>query len=220
MKRLMKKLLVGDLHGNFSLIPHVRKVHADYDEIIIVGDFGLGFHRDDEARVLARENVKPLIRFIRGNHDNLEVCKEFTSGSIQWIPDGTLEGNTLYVGGAWSIDHQMRTPGLNWWYNEELNEQEWEDIFRSLEGKFEQVETVISHDAPARVSHLVLAAHKPIIRTRTSLYLDLLMNRLPNVRTWVFGHYHVYHNFEYNGVNFICLPDKVGRTHTLYEKVS
>jgi predicted phosphodiesterase len=213
----MKKVIVGDLHGNFSIIPYLKKRYADCDEIIVAGDFGLGFHRDDEARKLAEDETGPLVRFIRGNHDNVEVCRTFTDGGIRWIPDGTLENGILYVGGAWSIDYQMRTPGLNWWYNEELNEVEWEEIFKSLEGRFEEVHTVISHDLPQRVSHMVLPAHKPVLPTRTAAYLDMLWNRLPNVRLWIFGHYHTYHNFEYNGVNMMCLPDRIGRVHIIQE---
>lgn len=212
---MKKSVIVGDLHGNFSIIPYLKKRYADHDEIIVAGDFGLGFNRDEEARGYAKDDTKPIIRFIRGNHDNVEVCKTFTEGGVRWIPDGTLEGNVLFIGGAWSIDHGIRTPGLNWWYNEELSEEEWDGIFSSLEGSFDKVETVISHDLPSRISHLILGAHKPVIITRTTSYLDMLMNRLPNVRTWIFGHYHTYHNFEHNGVNFICLPDRVGRTYTL-----
>lgn len=211
----MKRVVLGDLHGNFSLIPYLKKRYADHDEVIIAGDFGLGFHRDEEARGYAEDETKPLIRFIRGNHDNVEVCKTFTEGGVRWIPDGTLEDGILYVGGAWSIDYGVRTPGLNWWHNEELSEQEWEGIFQNLEDRFHEVHTVISHDLPQRISSKVLPAHKPVIQTRTTTYLDMLWNRLPNVRLWLFGHYHTYHDIEHNGVRLICLPDRVGRTFTL-----
>ena len=211
----MKRLLVGDLHGVFGNIPHLRKLHPDVDEIIVVGDMGVGFPGPQDA--ILREmskgiTEKPLVRFIRGNHDSPEVCKTFNEGGITWIPDGHIEDGILFIGGAWSIDQSYRTPGLNWWYNEELSELEWEFIFLKLVGHHDQIHTVISHDAPHRVIHHVLGALRYVHKTRTSLYLDMLWNRLPNVKLWVFGHYHEYKEFRKGNTRFVCLPDRIART--------
>lgn len=214
----MKRVLVGDLHGVFGNIPYLRKLHADADEIIIVGDMGVGFPgpQDDMLRKMAAEiTEKPFVRFIRGNHDNPETCRTFTEGGITWIPDGHVEDGILFIGGAWSIDYGFRTPGVNWWFDEELNEEEWDTIFRDLEDKFDGIHTVITHDAPARVVHMVLGAGKTIFKTRTSMNLDMLLNRLPRVKLWVFGHYHEYTDFRKGNTRFVCLPDKLGRTLTI-----
>lgn len=209
----MKRILVGDIHGIVGNIAHIRKLHPDADEIIVVGDMGVGFPGPEDAlfRRLSEEiTTKPFVRFIRGNHDNPEVCRTFTDGGIQWIPDGHIEDGILFVGGAWSIDFQFRTPGFDWWHNEELNEEDWEEIFRKVEGQ--AIHTVISHDAPQRVIHLILGADKTIAKSRTSMYLDMLWNRLPNVKLWVFGHYHEYKEFRKGNTRFVCLPDRLGKT--------
>lgn len=212
----MKRILVGDLHGVVGNIPYLRQRYPNADEIIIVGDMGVGFPGPQDAmfRLLATHiKDKPLVRFIRGNHDNPEVCRTFTEGGIQWIPDGHIEDGILFVGGAWSIDQKFRTPGFDWWYNEELNEGEWEEIFKKVEGQ--EIHTVISHDAPERVIHLILGAGKSVIKTRTSMYLDMLWNRLPGVRLWVFGHYHEYKEFRKGDTKFVCLPDGLGKVMEL-----
>lgn len=211
-------VVYGDLHGKFNLLPHLRKLNKDADEIIIAGDMGVGFPGPDTSNLLKYGNqitAQPRIRFIRGNHDSPEACRQFTEGGVTWIPDGHVEDGILFIGGAWSIDYGFRTPGINWWFDEELNEEEWAKIFRNLEGKWDDIHTVITHDAPTRVVHMVLGADKTIFKTRTSMNLDMLLNRLTNVRLWVFGHYHEYRDFRKGNTRFVCLPDRIARTLTI-----
>jgi hypothetical protein len=58
-----------------------------------------------------------------GNHDNPYMCKQDMVG---YISDGTVEGDVMYIGGAWSIDNPVappgwyrRTAGFDWWFDEE-----------------------------------------------------------------------------------------------------
>ena len=44
-------------------------------------------------------------RFIRGNHDNPDACRR----EGQWIKDGTVEDDVMFVGGALSVDRRWRT---------------------------------------------------------------------------------------------------------------
>ena len=39
----------------------------------------------------------------------------------------------MYIGGAWSIDHAMRTEGLDWWRDEELAVMEFDRIAKIYE---------------------------------------------------------------------------------------
>lgn len=215
----MKKLVIyGDLHGKFNLLPHLRRKHSEADEIIIAGDMGVGFPGPSTDHLLKYGNqitATPKVRFIRGNHDSPEACTKFVEGGVTWIPDGTLEEGILFLGGGWSIDgptglpefRNYRTPGVNWWEDEELTEAQWERIFNSLEGRYEEVHTVVSHDGPSGVIHRILGAHKPIFNTTTSNTLELLRGRLPSVKMWVFGHYHLNRTFEIGDTMFRCLAD-------------
>jgi Icc-related predicted phosphoesterase len=117
-------LFVGDVHAQFHHLSKLAKV-ANADEIIVVGDFGYGFH------TTPKEPFKPKkpISFIRGNHDNPSVRNKFNWKGFRYIPDGHIDKGRLYVGGAFSIDWQDRTPGRDWWHDEELNDEEWDAVF-------------------------------------------------------------------------------------------
>jgi hypothetical protein len=48
--------------------------------------------------------------------------------------------------------------------------------------------------------------------TRTGLFMDELLNiHRPSI--WVFAHYHVRKDFNYNGTNFVCLD--INQTKTI-----
>ena len=102
--------LVGDVHGKFH---RYEKLIKDCDASIQVGDFGVGFfyifgdHRVPMANPPYDSIKKGNHRFIRGNHDNPDVCRR----QSYWIPDGTIEDHVLFVGGAHSIDRHIRTEG-------------------------------------------------------------------------------------------------------------
>ena len=216
---MRKKVVYGDIHANFGILKHLKRKHSDLDEIIIAGDFGVGFTgvQNQTLKYLESHESDPKIRFIRGNHDSPEACTKLTGSNVQWIPDGTLENGILYVGGAYSIDFDVRTPGFNWWPNEELYDHEWDDIFESIDGKLNDIHTVISHDGPQSIVRNILPPHKEVVLSRTTLNLEKLRLRLPNVKLWVFGHYHVSYSTYVSGTQFVCLPDN-GRTHIILEE--
>jgi predicted phosphodiesterase len=223
-----KIAVYGDLHGQFGLIPRLRERNkGKVDEIVIAGDMGVGFPgpQDDNLKKYGESlSSYPRVRWIRGNHDDPAKCAEYNYERLSWIPDGTMEHGILYVGGAWSIDgptglemyRNYRTPGLNWWRDEELTREQWDVIFESIKGKEHTIHTVISHDAPSSVLHLILGAHKPIHQTNTSSNLESLYNRLPNVAVWLFGHYHVNVEFDHKETHFRCLRDD-GTSHVIIE---
>ena len=47
----------------------------------------------------------------------------------QCIHDGTVEGETMFVGGALSIDKHFRQEGYSYWSDEELSYMELDEIF-------------------------------------------------------------------------------------------
>lgn len=203
----MKRVVYGDIHGQFGLVRLMKNRHRDADEIIICGDVGIGFSKKREEEFLAylKQENHPRLRFIRGNHDNLEEMKA-TFGEYL-IEDGTVEDGVLYVGGAWSIDKAMRTIGYDWWEDEELSPKQWEQIFQNLDP--ESIHTVVSHDGPPEVTKFLVNRLFPTV---TGYHLSLLREKLPNLRRWIFGHYHVPFNRVIDGVHYVCLPDD-GHTH-------
>ena len=95
---------LGDVHGKFNQIPYHQ---LGTGLTVCVGDLGIGFPNQDPPVIPAH------FRFIRGNHDNPEVCRQHPNYLGEY---GFLQNPDLFfVGGADSIDKSHRTPGGDWW---------------------------------------------------------------------------------------------------------
>lgn len=199
---------MGDIHANFDNLQRFLLAYASQiDSLTIVGDVGLGFPHTYDVPF-----VSPVpIYFIRGNHDNPEFIrnlpKEWAKANWHYIPDGTIRKGVLYIGGAWSIDWQMRRPGLNWWDNEELTLQEQLEIERRLTEYEGIIHTVITHDAPYKI-YPYLHPISPTMN-RTNVFLDRLQEKflvgLNRPTLWVFGHHHKHLDMTYEDTRYICL---------------
>lgn len=211
----MKKKIViyGETHGQMEMLyPKMRAMNPDAHEIIIAGEEGFGFGRDEVIHNYAKQIQKrPYLSFIRGNHSDPDACKLFTTETVRYIPDGTIRDGILFVGGAYSIDRDRRTPGLDWWYGEELSEQEFEAIIENVWEHRHEIHMVVSHDCPRGVQRFILPKHKTIVHTRTDFYLDKIRQILtPFIHRWFFAHYHISTEFLFEGVFYTCLPDQIG----------
>ncbi len=194
-------LLVGDVHGKFERYKTLIKNHQN---TIQVGDMGLGFknlHGDYVTNPPYDLMVKQNARFIRGNHDNPIVCKNHK----QWIPDGTIEGNVMFIGGAWSIDYALRTEGYSWWENEQCSQSKL-GTFVDLAIQ-RKPSVIISHDCPMGIVPAMFLNHsKEHIVTRTGQALESIRQLAPP-KLWVFGHWHESRDVMVEGTRFVCLAE-------------
>lgn len=152
----------GDWHGNtryaIKALRHARKNNADV--VIHTGDLGAfpdsGFISaiNDEA-----ERLGIQILFVDGNHENHEwlnnqpidedgVRRLFTRvwhlpRGFRWSWDGV---SFLALGGAMSVDRDLRTEGVDWWPEETISDL---DILRSTQGG--EVDVMVTHDCPLNV---------------------------------------------------------------------
>src|SRR5687767_13552182 len=102
---------IGDVHGKFE---QYKRLIKDTTNSIQVGDMGVGFLKTSGPRVGEETGNPPHYamvrgnhRFIRGNHDSPAACSRHS----QFIKDGTVEGNMMFVGGALSVDKHLRQEG-------------------------------------------------------------------------------------------------------------
>lgn len=168
----MKIRFVGDVHGK---IPQYLDVIKDADHSIQVGDMGIGFV---DVPVMPKQH-----RWIRGNHDNPTLASEHPN----CIADGTIYNGMLCIGGAWSIDSEYRTEGLDFWTDEELSYQR---LFKIIEFACDyKPKIMVTHDCPtSMIPHLFPFAASNY-RSRTQNALDVILNDVkPDL--WVFGHWH------------------------------
>lgn len=199
-------LFIGDVHGKYRQYKRILKEHKD---TIQVGDMGVGFRKfmgwneDDPWYPNPPYDlmVETNARFIRGNHDNPMICKEHT----QWIPDGTVDGDTMFVGGAVSIDKGYRMSGYTWWEDEELSYYELDKIIQ----KYQQVKPriMVTHECPEYVAnymtHRLYKLDMPSITRKA--FQNMFEWHQPDI--WVYGHWHLSFDETINGTRFVCLNE-------------
>lgn len=210
---MSKMRFIGDVHGKFGPYKTILK-NSPYPTIQ-VGDMGVGFkrwpHGEFEQNPPFDLMVEKEAYFIRGNHDNPGACSKHR----QFIKDGTIQDNMMFVGGAVSIDKAYRIEGYSWWENEELSTHELNtlvDVFVSY-----KPEIMITHECPESVAEQVLGVLKDL-RTGSPMKLDprfasitrqafQSMFELHQPKLWIFGHWHVPFDKKINGTRFVCLPE-------------
>lgn len=160
----MRIFIVGDTHCDSAFIEKIGKkvLEFDCDVIMQLGDFGWWPKFDKHFRKACSELGLP-IHFIAGNHDhhwdlNRIVADHHAIGKDEFIevsknvfyaPTGLRwtwgEKDFLAVGGAWSIDKDSRTTGIDWFPEEIISDEQVE--LASSQGK---VDVIFSHDTPLR----------------------------------------------------------------------
>lgn len=202
--------LIGDIHGKIS--PYLDLL-ADCEESVQIGDFGMGFLTPYQMDKTAEAHAAGHHRFIRGNHDDPAMCQDSTG----WIKDGTYDPvrDTMYIGGAWSIDgdyrrsFDARNGTTSWWKDEELSVAELVRIHADF--VYHKPSIVITHDCPMQVSKELFFdgrydMYGPHQSTRTAEALQAMFyEHKPDL--WVFGHWHISERKRIEGTEFVCLRE-------------
>ena len=224
----------GDIHGNPALLVEMCRFYEmkAADTLVILGDVGVNYSLDVRDTLAKRilSSVTPTVLCIHGNHERRPatiatyVEKEWHGGnvyveerypSILFAKDGEvydLNGKrTIVIGGAYSIDWMLRTPGQSWW----PDEQPSDEVKACVEQKLEQigwdVDIVLTHTAPLKYepveAFLPFIDQKQVDKT-TEAWLGMLEERL-SYRKWFCGHYHISKNvgnlqFMYSDFDVLC----------------
>lgn len=174
-------MLLGDVHAKFDRLPKTGN-------IVQVGDFGVGF---GEVPPLS-----PTFRFIRGNHDNPELCRTLPN----YLGDyGYTEDGIFFAGGAYSVDQKARMPYVTWFPDEELSYTQMDaaiDLYRGAD-------LVISHDCPQTIAKEHLGVERP---SNTRRFLEAIW-AIKAPKVWVFGHHHTSMRVQRGETLFICLNE-------------
>ena len=176
------------------------------DYVIICGDFGgvwYGNEKDNHwLNWLEQKNFTTL--FVDGNHENFaalagyEECS-WNGGKVQFIRPSVihlmrgyvfdLEGMKIFaMGGARSSDRMYRTVGVSWWREEMPNAEEIRRARQNLALNDNQVDIMITHDAPQSIARMIDLAKAE--DDELMPFFDELRNTV-GYRHWYFGHFHV-----------------------------
>lgn len=188
---IKKTTFIGDTHGKFNDLNRIIKCLPN-NRIIQIGDLGIGF-----AGYPYTASFPANFSFIRGNHDNPQKCKEHPN----YIGEYGTKDEFFYISGAFSIDKDSRTQGIDYWDNEELSHLqliECVELFTKKKSQF-----VFSHDCPLSIKYELGFFG---FDTRTQ-YAMQQMFECHQPELWIFGHYHISRKLEINGTKFVCLNE-------------
>lgn len=198
---------IGDVHGKFA---RYKAIIKNSPPSIQVGDMGVGFTRwphGESSENPPYDAMESNHRFIRGNHDNPNVCRHHS----QWIADGTIEGDMMLIGGALSIDRHLRHVGYSWWEDEELSTSH----LNELVDKYREVKPriMVTHECPDAIALRLVhkmqipgAKLEPEFASRTRQAFESMWD-LHQPQIWLFGHWHFPFDEVINGTRFICLAE-------------
>lgn len=196
---------VGDIHGKWY---EYQMILQDCEHPSVqVGDFGVGFHGPYWEDRVNDFHASGQHRFIRGNHDKPETCKDDMVGCIG---DGVVENDVMYIGGAWSIDRDYRTPGVDWWHDEELTQDELDVIASTY--TIMKPRILVTHDCPTLAAYYMFVKDGHSLSART-LYLSRTGETLQRMfethqpELWLHGHWHLDRDRVINGTRFLCLGE-------------
>lgn len=197
----MRILLVGDTHGNRQWLRNVVLTRAEREGVEAVfqlGDFGY-WQKDSDFVKTAADCAVPFY-FLDGNHENHPLLPRGAlgpinvAGNLHYVPRGSRlewDGVTvLVVGGAHSIDRAYRTPGVDWFPEEDISEQDFNSAVMAG-----QCDVMLAHDAPG-FAHLPLAtpydaawrAELPACAKNRDVVGAIVDSVRPSL--YVHGHYH------------------------------
>jgi len=215
-------VIIGDVHGDWNGISfQIRKFNIKKTNFIQVGDFGIGFGRNDTDNLktlnywLVTSNC--MLYVCRGNHDNpgffdIDLWDRFSN--VKFVPDYTVltieKKKVLFIGGGISIDRSQRIENRDYWKGEGVV-FDLEKIKEIAQG----INVIISHSAPQTFPPTVIgqivynwALKDPNIlddvrmeRIKFQEICDEIIKLNPKKRIkWVYGHFHHSKNSVYKNI--------------------
>lgn len=212
---------IGDVHGCFYQYEQLIK-NKKIDCSIQLGDMGVGFPIYIKSLTVKKysygtktfaPNKGKNHKFIRGNHDDPEVCEKHP----QYLGDfGYLKNDIFFISGGYSIDKQMRTEWLDWWRDEELSFVKQKKVIELY--KKHKPSVVISHECPTEIKKHIINYNN--FKTKITSQTEKLLQSLLDINRpdyWIFGHYHIKKIKKIKETNFIALDEFInGKIENCY----
>ena len=189
--------VIGDVHGKYEDYHKIIRQTEKYPYTIQLGDFGFKYETLKNV-----DSTKHLI--LPGNHDNYSMCYRYPHFLGDYGYSSLNKVEFFYYRGAYSIDRQYRTIGIDWWENEQVSI----DQFMKARELYRQVKPniVITHDCPETISLQMLRLDQRQYQNMTGWALNELFN-IHQPKLWIFGHYHQSRTMQYGDTKFVCLDE-------------
>ena len=209
--------ITGDRHGKYDDIFEfcIQNKTTINDILIILGDAGINYHLDYRDTLLKEQLIKlPITLFcVHGNHeerpenissyhsDNFYggiVYSEEKYLNILFAKDGEIYDfngiKTMPIGGAYSIDKELRIiNGYEWYASEQPNEEIENRVREKLKENNNQIDVILSHTCPYKYmpfEAFVVGVNEIKVDKTTELFLDEIENNT-DYSKWYCGHFHI-----------------------------
>lgn len=190
--------ILGDVHGKYKRLHEILREKDRYPYVVQLGDLGFEFD--------TLKNIDPKnFVIVGGNHDNYDKIINIPHylGDFGYMVN--FNGiDFFYYRGAYSIDRQYRTIGIDWWEQEQVNIEQFmkaRELYRQIKPDF-----VITHDCPELITSYLLPPGSNLYQNITSWALQELFN-IHQPKKWLFGHYHQSWKKVIDKTEFICLNE-------------
>jgi hypothetical protein len=220
--------IAGDWHADadyaVAAIDHAAKRNATL--LLHLGDFGYNFtdeYLDALDTALRRHGM--VLGFVEGNHENFDrlLAHPVSIDGLRYLRQRIVHlprgfrwrwGRTrcLAVGGAYSIDRFLRTPGRSWWPQETITAEQARDI--AAAGR---ADVMFCHDCPAGIEVPGAARDRfgcPADELlRSEVHRALLRSIVDVVRPARLWHGHFHHRYRslLEGDGYRTMVDGLGR---------
>ena len=195
--------LIGDVHGKYEHYHKIVRQTERHPYTLQIGDFG--FKYDTLKNV---DSTRHLI--LPGNHDHYDTCYNHPHFLGDYGYTSLNRIDFFYYRGAYSIDRQYRTIGIDWWENEQVNIDQFmkaRELYRNI-----KPEVMITHDCPQDIALQMLEPGQRVYENITSWALQELYN-IHQPKLWFFGHWHRSVKIQHGNTQFVCLNEL--ETYTL-----
>jgi len=185
---------IGDAHGQYD---RYVKIARKRDFTVQIGDLGFKYG--------CLENLDPeKHKVVGGNHDKYPSLVEYPHylGDYGMASVGGVE--FFFYRGAYSIDRQYRTIGIDWWEEEQLKVDDFmkaREIYREA-----KPDLVLTHDCPESIGLMLLPPGSHLYQNTTNWALQELFN-IHQPKKWRFAHWHRSWSMTVNGTEFRCLNE-------------
>jgi len=190
----MSLTVIGDVHAKYE---RYLEIARERECTVQIGDLGFKYE--------CLESLDPdRHKVVAGNHDNYPSLAEWPHylGDYGMASLGGVD--FFFYRGAYSIDRQYRTVGIDWWEEEQLK---IEDFMKAREVYREaKPEIVITHDCPESIGFMLLRPGARIYQNITNWALQELFN-IHQPKMWRFAHWHRSWRMTMGRTDFRCLDE-------------
>ena len=200
----MSITIIGDVHGKYERYYKIIRQSDIHPHTIQLGDFGFKYNT---LINLDSNNHKIL----GGNHDNYDIIHKYPHYLGDYGITIVGEVEFFYYRGAYSIDRQYRTVGIDWWEQEQVTIDQFmkaRELYRQNKPRI-----VITHDCPQSIAAMMLMPNQRIYENTTGWALQELLN-IHEPEYWFFGHWHQSRTISYGKTKFTCLNEL--ETYTIH----